>query len=197
MNRRPPSSTPFPYPPLSRSLESLRDSAGRDVPVLRLEPLLICSIFPIHGEDRIVVTPQEVPTLLPAALKAVEDRKFDSHHGVDPIAMLRALWVDGRARQIEPGGRTLPQPLVRSYFLSSRQTLSRKVREAIMAMALDAHFTKADLMNAYINEIFLGQDGDRSEEHTSELQSQSNLVCRLLLEKKKKKQMSTNLTPDA
>jgi penicillin-binding protein 1B len=145
-----------------QGLESLRDSAGRDVPVLRLEPLLIGSIFPIHGEDRIIVTPQEVPSLLPAALKAVEDRKFDSHHGVDPVGMLRALWVDVRARQIEQGGSTLTQQLVRSYFLNSRQTLSRKLREAIMAMALDAHFTKADLMNAYINEIFLGQDGDRA-----------------------------------
>ena len=130
--------------------------------MLRLEPLLIGSIFPIHGEDRIVVTPQEVPPLLPAALKAVEDRKFDTHHGVDPLAMLRAAWVDVRARQIEQGGSTLTQQLVRSYFLSSRQTLSRKLREAVMAMALDAHFTKADLMNAYINEIFLGQDGDRA-----------------------------------
>src|SRR2546430_128120 len=101
-------------------------------------------------------------TTLFRSLKAVEDRKFDSHHGVDPIAMLRALWVDVRARQIEQGGSTLTQQLVRSYFLSSRQTLSRKLREAIMAMALDAHFTKADLMNAYINEIFLGQDGDRA-----------------------------------
>jgi penicillin-binding protein 1B len=145
-----------------QGLESLRDSAGLEVPVLRLEPLLIGSIFPIHGEDRIIVTPQEVPSLLPAALKAVEDRKFDSHHGVDPVAMLRALWVDVRAGQIEQGGSTLTQQLVRSYFLNSRQTLSRKLREAIMAMALDAHFTKADLMNAYINEIFLGQDGDRA-----------------------------------
>ena len=145
-----------------QGLESLRDSGGGDVPVLRLEPLLIGSIFPIHGEDRIIVTPQEVPSLLPAALKAVEDRKFDSHHGVDPVGMLRALWVDVRARQIEQGGSTLTQQLVRSYFLNSRQTLSRKLREAIMAMALDAHFTKADLMNAYINEIFLGQDGDRA-----------------------------------
>ena len=67
-----------------------------------------------------------------------------------------------RAGQIEQGGSTLTQQLVRSYFLSSRQTLSRKLREAIMAMALDAHFSKADLMNAYINEIFLGQDGDRA-----------------------------------
>ena len=145
-----------------QGLESLRDSAGLEVPVLRLEPLLIGSIFPIHGEDRIIVTPQEVPSLLPAALKAVEDRKFDSHHGVDPVGMLRALWVNVRAGQIEQGASTLTQQLVRSYFLNSRQTLSRKLREAIMAMALDAHFTKADLMNAYINEIFLGQDGDRA-----------------------------------
>ena len=145
-----------------KGIESLRDDSGNELPVLRLEPLLIGSIFPIHGEDRIVLSPEEVPPLLPLALKAVEDRKFDTHHGVDPSAMLRAAWVNMRARQIEQGGSTLTQQLVRSYFLSSRQTLSRKLREAIMAMALDAHFTKADLMNAYINEIFLGQDGDRA-----------------------------------
>jgi penicillin-binding protein 1B len=143
-------------------IDSLKDTAGHDVPVLRLEPLLIGSIFPSHGEDRVVVSPREVPPLLPAALKAVEDRRFDSHRGVDPQAILRALWVDLRARQIEQGGSTLTQQLVRSYFLSSRQTLGRKLREAIMAIALDAHFTKDDLMNAYINEIFLGQDGDRA-----------------------------------
>ncbi len=146
----------------ARGIEALTDGAGRDVPVIRLEPLLIGSIFPIHGEDRIVVTPEQVPPLLPLALKAVEDRKFDTHHGVDPAGMLRALWVNVRAGQIEQGGSTLTQQLVRSYFLSTRQTLSRKLREAVMAMALDAHFTKADLMNAYINEIFLGQDGDRA-----------------------------------
>jgi penicillin-binding protein 1B len=146
----------------AQSVESLTDATGREVPVIRLEPLLIGSIFPSHGEDRIVLTPQEVPPLLPAALKAVEDRRFDSHRGVDPQAILRALWVDARAGQIEQGGSTLTQQLVRSYFLSSRQTLGRKVREAIMAVALDAHFTKDDLMNAYINEIFLGQDGNRA-----------------------------------
>ena len=145
-----------------KGLAGLKDASGHEVPVLRLEPLLIGSIFPSHGEDRIVVSPDEVAPLLPAALKAVEDRKFDTHHGVDPAGMLRALWVNVRAGQIEQGGSTLTQQLVRSYFLSTRQTLSRKLREAVMAMALDAHFTKADLMNAYINEIFLGQDGDRA-----------------------------------
>jgi penicillin-binding protein 1B len=144
------------------SLSALKDGSGREVPVLRLEPLLIGSIFPSHGEDRIVVSPADVPPLLPAALKAVEDRKFDTHHGIDPLGMLRAAWVNVRAGQIEQGGSTLTQQLVRSYFLSSRQTFSRKMREAVMALALDAHFTKDDLMNAYINEIFLGQDGDRA-----------------------------------
>ncbi|HEX8754921.1 MAG TPA: penicillin-binding protein 1B [Steroidobacteraceae bacterium] len=143
-------------------IQDLRDSTGREVPVTRLDPLLIGSLFPSDGVDRIVVTPQEVPPLLPAALKAVEDRSFDTNRGVDPMAMLRALWVDLRSRRIEEGGSTLTQQLVKSYFLSNRQTLGRKVREAIMAVSLASHFSKADLMNAYINEIFLGQDGNRS-----------------------------------
>jgi penicillin-binding protein 1B len=145
-----------------KAIESIRDSDGKDVPIVRLEPLLIGSIFPIHGEDRIVVTPQEVPPLLPQALTTVEDRKFYSHHGVDPTAIMRALWQNVRAGQIEQGGSTLTQQLVKSYFLDPRRTLGRKVREAIMAVSLDTHFSKADLMNAYINEIFLGQDGDRA-----------------------------------
>jgi penicillin-binding protein 1B len=143
-------------------IESLHDSDGKDVAIVRLEPLLIGSIFPSHGEDRIVVTPQEVPPLLPAALKAVEDRNFDTHHGVDPAGIARALWVNMRAGQVEQGGSTLTQQLVKNYFLDSRRTAVRKLREVAMALALDAHFSKADLMNAYINEIFLGQDGDRA-----------------------------------
>jgi penicillin-binding protein 1B len=145
-----------------RSIESLRDSGGHDLAILRLDPLLIGSIFPTHGEDRIVVTPAEVPALLPAALKAVEDRKFDTHHGVDPTAVARAMWIDLRSHQVAQGGSTLTQQLVKSYFLDSRQTMGRKAREALMAIALESHFTKADLMNAYINEIYLGQDGDRA-----------------------------------
>ena len=145
-----------------KGIETLRDSDAKDVPIARLEPLLIGSIFPIHGEDRIVVTPQDIPSLLPQALTTVEDRNFYSHHGIDPMGIARALWTDVRAGQFAQGGSTLTQQLVKSYFLDSRRTLGRKVREAIMAMSLDAHFSKADLMNAYINEIFLGQDGDRA-----------------------------------
>ncbi len=144
------------------AITSLRDARGQPVPIIRLDPLLIGSIFPIHGEDRIIVTPAEVPPLLPAALKAVEDRNFDTNRGVNLVGILRALWFDIRARRLDQGGSTLTQQLARSYFLTTRRTASRKIREAIMAISLDEHFSKADLMNAYINEIHLGQDGDRA-----------------------------------
>ncbi|MCM2312332.1 MAG: transglycosylase domain-containing protein, partial [Steroidobacteraceae bacterium] len=144
------------------SISGIRDAAGSEVPVARLDPLLIGSIFPIHGEDRIVVAPDEVPALLPEALKAVEDRKFETHHGVNPLAILRALFVNVRAGQIEQGGSTLTQQLVKSYFLDSRRTLRRKAEEAVMAFILESRFEKADIMNAYINEIYLGQDGRRA-----------------------------------
>jgi penicillin-binding protein 1B len=146
----------------STGIRDMRGAGGREVPVTRLDPLLIGSIFPSDGVDRIVVTPQQVPPLLPAALKAVEDRTFDTNWGIDPMGIVRAAWVDLRSHRIEEGASTLTQQLVRSYFLSNRQTFGRKIREAIMSVALTAHFSKADLMNAYINEIFLGQDGNRS-----------------------------------
>jgi penicillin-binding protein 1B len=144
------------------AIESMRDERGEDVPVFRLDPLVIGSIFPIHGEDRIIVKPDEVPALVPAALKIVEDRKFDEHHGVDIGGILRAAWINLRAGQIEQGGSTLTQQLVKSYFLDSRRTLGRKIEEAIMALLLESHFDKQDLLNAYLNEIYLGQDGRRA-----------------------------------
>lgn len=143
-------------------IERLWDARDQDVPVFRLDPLLIGSIFPTQGEDRIIVTPQETPALLPMVLKIVEDRRFESHFGVDPRGIARALWVDLRSGSFEQGASTLTQQLVRSYFLNNRQTLSRKLTEAVMAILLEVHYEKADLMNAYINEINLAQDGGRA-----------------------------------
>ena len=133
-----------------------------DIPIVRLDPLLVGSIFPGDGEDRLIVTPDQVPALLTAALKIVEDRRFDWHFGVDPIAVLRAFVANIRAGEITQGGSTMTQQLVKSYFLDNRQTLWRKIREAFMAIILEAHFDKEDLLNAYVNEIYLGQDGNRA-----------------------------------
>lgn len=133
-----------------------------DVPIGRVEPLLIGSIFAEHGEDRLIVGPKDVPPLLPAALVAVEDRRFAEHFGIDPIATARALIANVKAGGITQGGSTLTQQLVKNYFLDNRQTLWRKIREAIMAVILELHYDKADILNAYINEVYMGQRGNRA-----------------------------------
>lgn len=142
-------------------IDRLSDFNG-DIPVFRLEPLMVGSIFPGHGEDRLIVRPDQVPELLPAALKVVEDRRFEEHRGVDPIAILRAFVANLRAGQVTQGGSTLTQQLIKSYFLTNERTLWRKMREAVMAIILEAHFEKDDILNAYINEIYLAQDESRA-----------------------------------
>jgi len=146
----------------SDSITDLRHADGQDLPVFRLDPLLVGSVFPIHGEDRIVLLPADVPPLLRSGVKLVEDRRFDEHGGVDPYGILRALWVNLRAGRVVQGGSTLTQQLVKNYFLSDEQTISRKATEAVMAFRLEAHFSKEDILVAYINEVYLGQDGERA-----------------------------------
>ncbi|HEX7080686.1 MAG TPA: penicillin-binding protein 1B [Gammaproteobacteria bacterium] len=141
---------------------ALESAAGGALPLVRLEPLLIGSVFPAHGEDRLILAPEEVPPLLIEALKAVEDRRFEEHHGIDFRAVLRAILVNLQAGEIRQGASTLTQQLVRSYFLGNARTWERKLREAIMAVALELHYDKAELMQAYINEVYLAQDGSRA-----------------------------------
>jgi len=143
-------------------ITSLRDKQGVDAAIVRLSPLLIGSLFAAHGEDRLIVAPQDIPPLLPAMLKAVEDQRFDTHHGVDPLAVLRAMFVNVTSGEIRQGASTLTQQLVRSYFLSNDRTWERKLREALMSIALELRYSKDELMHAYINEIYLGQDGARA-----------------------------------
>ncbi len=144
------------------AVTGLAAANGAELPLFRLDPLLVGSVFPVHGEDRIVLAPDEVPALLRAALKTIEDRRFDEHHGVDPRSILRALWANLRAGHIAQGGSTLTQQLVKNYFLSDEQTFGRKLTEALMALRLEAHFSKDEILVAYVNEVYLGQDGERA-----------------------------------
>jgi penicillin-binding protein 1B len=144
------------------SVSALRMPSGGELPLLRLDPLLIGSVFPADGEDRIILAPDDVPPLIPAALKVVEDRRFDAHPGIDAIGIARALVVNVTSGEVRQGASTLTQQLVRSYFLSNERTLSRKLREALMALLIEIHYDKADILNAYLNEIYLGQDGSRA-----------------------------------
>jgi penicillin-binding protein 1B len=144
------------------SMTQITESGGSPVAFAELDPLLIGSIFPAHGEDRIVLRPDEVPPLLIEGLKAVEDRRFESHFGLDLRGIARAALANLRSGELEQGASTLTQQLVRSYFLTTERTWSRKVREAFMAVALELRKTKDEIAQAYINEIYLGQDGSRA-----------------------------------
>ncbi len=136
--------------------------SNRSLDLVRLDPPQIGSFYPNQGEDRLVLAPHEVPRLLREGLKAVEDQNFDRHPGFDIRGIARAFWVNVTAGELRQGGSTLTQQLVKSYFLSNERKLSRKLRELAMAVILDARYSKADLINAYINEIYLAQDGARA-----------------------------------
>lgn len=146
----------------SGRIAAMRNASNQPVPLLRLEPMRLGSLFASHHEDRILVEPDGIPQLLMDSLTAIEDRKFERHHGLDFAAILRAAWVNLRSGEIRQGGSTLTQQLVKNYFLDRRQTLGRKIREAIMAVALEARYDKADILHAYVNEIYLGQQGARA-----------------------------------
>jgi penicillin-binding protein 1B len=136
--------------------------SGAALPLVRLDPLLIGSIYPAHNEDRLVVRLEDVPPLLLKALIAVEDQRFYAHHGVDLFALARAVWANLRARTTVQGGSTLTQQLVKNFYLSPERTLWRKLKEALMALILEWHYSKDAILEAYLNEIFLGQEGQRA-----------------------------------
>jgi penicillin-binding protein 1B len=136
--------------------------SGGTVDLARVDPALIGSFLPRENEDRVLLKREDLPEALVKTLVAVEDRNFFTHHGLDPRGILRALWVNIRAGSAEQGGSTLTQQLVKNFFLTSERTLRRKFNEAIMALLLDWQYDKDEILTAYANEIFLGQDGSRA-----------------------------------
>lgn len=135
------------------------DSGTGDPGLVRLDPAEIASIYPLHDEDRTLVSLPDVPELLITGLQAVEDRQFKHHHGVVLRSIARAFLANIKAGRAVQGGSTLTQQLVKNYFLSSERTLARKANEAIMSVLLEWHYDKAQILEAYINEIYLGQQG--------------------------------------
>ena len=142
-------------------IASLMDSKGAALPLVRMEPEEIGGIYPNNIEDRVLVKLDQLPPLLGETLLAVEDKHFLEHHGVSPEAILRAMWVNAREGEVVQGGSTLTQQLVKNFYLTSEQTMTRKIPEAIMSVLLEMHYTKSEILEAYINEVYLGRSGSR------------------------------------
>ena len=142
-------------------LVSLSDG-GRPVALARLDPAEIAQIYPAHREDRILVSLGEVPPLLVKGLLAVEDRDFSSHYGISPRGIARAAVANLRAGGTVQGGSTLTQQLAKNFFLTPKRSLWRKANEALLALLLEARYEKTEILEAYLNEVFLGQRGRRA-----------------------------------
>lgn len=132
-----------------------------DLSYVRMDPVLLDRINRIDPkEDRIFISLNDVPKELITTLIEIEDRQFYSHMGVNFFAIGRAFVKNTIAGRVVEGGSTITQQLVKNYFLSSEKSYSRKFKELIMAMIMDHRYSKDQILEAYMNEIYLGQNGN-------------------------------------
>ncbi len=99
---------------------------------------------------------EELPAYVPNAVIAIEDRRFRSHFGVDPIGLARAIYTNYRSGRLVQGGSTLTQQLAKNLFLSPDRTLQRKLQEVVLAVWLESHFTKDEILQLYLNRVYFG-----------------------------------------
>ena len=142
---------------------SVKDLASnKPLDLTHLDPARIATVYGSQQEERRIVRLVDVPPLLIAGLQAVEDRDFKHHFGIDISAIIRASFANLRAGHTVQGGSTLTQQLVRNLFLDREQNFSRKFNEALMSILIEAHYDKSRILEAYVNEVFLGQQGGQA-----------------------------------
>lgn len=145
------------------TIRSVEDADSHSqVALAHLDPARIATLYGATQEERRFVHLAEVPQLLVSGLQAVEDRNFNHHIGIDFGAIARAAIANLRAGHTVQGGSTLTQQLVRNLFLSRDQNFTRKINEALMSLLLEAHYSKGRIMEAYVNDVFLGQQGGQA-----------------------------------
>ncbi|MBY6017922.1 penicillin-binding protein 1B [Halomonas denitrificans] len=143
----------------NRVTRLVRSSDNRDLGFLQLEPLLLDRIITGNTEDRLFVPREGIPESLVSALLRTEDNQFYQHHGLSFTGIARAALANLKAGRTVQGGSTLTQQLAKNFFLTRDRTLVRKANEALMALIIDARYSKDEILEAYLNEVYMGQDG--------------------------------------
>jgi penicillin-binding protein 1B len=146
-----------------RAVRDIRDLRGEQkIAAVDLEPQLVSEFFTPEREKRQLVTIGDIPPHLIQAVIAIEDRRFYAHPGVDWIGIVRAIYRNVRVGSVTQGGSTLTQQLVKNFFLTPTRSIWRKGAEMIMAVMVEARYSKAAILELYLNEIYLGQRGSIS-----------------------------------
>lgn len=135
---------------------------GEPLGLMRVPPAELGILLPLDERDRTLVALADFPPLLVTGIQAVEDRQFRHHQGLDPRSMLRAAWRNLRQRGVVEGGSTITQQLVKNLFLTPERSFLRKFNEAVMAVSLEARFSKGEILEAYLNDVHLGQAGNQA-----------------------------------
>jgi len=124
-----------------------------------LDPERLASLFGPELLDRVPVPISAIPSDVVRAVLAAEDAGFFEHPGVSPSGILRAMWSNLRAGAVRQGGSTITQQLAKNLYLTHERRMSRKVREAMLAVFLEARYSKEQILEAYLNQIFWGRSG--------------------------------------
>ena len=134
-------------------------NTGAALDSVEIEPELLTSLFDSSREKRRAVSFDDIPKVLRDAVLSVEDRRFFEHPGFDPVRIFGAAWADLRHGARVQGGSTISMQVARSFFFNTDRTLRRKAAETMVALELEHRFTKAQILELYFNEIYLGNRG--------------------------------------
>ncbi len=146
----------------SSGVSQITDRSGQSIILARLDPLYMGQIYPGVAEDRVLHTLEDIPESLVLGLLLIEDDRFFEHFGVSIRGIMRALAVNIQSGRATQGGSTLTNQLVKNLYLTSEKTITRKINEALMSLILEFHYSKNDILETYLNEVYVGQQGARS-----------------------------------
>ena len=147
----------------SSGIDRITDiSSNQEMDVYEMEPVPIRNLFGDEWEKRTLVAYQDIPPHLIDALLAIEDRRFYSHGGIDTLGIARALWRNLDSKNELQGGSTITQQLAKNFFLTPERSMKRKINEALLALVIEGRQTKKEILELYLNEIYMGQRGAMS-----------------------------------